>query len=90
MAVLKKVLLNSKNEQLRSYAMEIPKDYRGDTRRLLGLLRENIDEHINIYAVTEAVKGQNQGFTSMSLALEGMISFVRDRLGDDLQVQGWQ
>ena len=90
MAVLKKVLMNSQNEQLRSYAMEIPKDYRGDTRRLLGLLRENIDEHVNIYAVTEAMKGQNQGFTSMSFALDGMISFVRDRLGDDLQVHEWQ
>ena len=90
MAVLKKVLLNSQNEQLRSYAMEIPKDYRGDTRRLLGSLRRNIDEHINIYAVAEAVKGQDQGFTSLSLALEGMIVFVRDRLGDDLQVQEWQ
>ena len=90
MAVLKKVLLNSQNEQLRSYAMEIPKDSREDTRRLLGQFQGNIDEHINIYAVTEAVKGQNQSFTSMSLALEGMISFVRDRLGDDLQVQEWQ
>ncbi len=90
MAVLKKVLLNSQNELLRSYAVEIPKDYREDTRRLLKQFRKHIDEDVNIYSVAKAVRGQSQGFTSLSLALEGMTSFVRDRLGDDLQVHEWQ
>lgn len=90
MAMLKKVLLNSKNTVLQSYAMEIPKDYRNDTRRLLEQLRANIDKDINVYMVAKSVKGQSSGFSSLSFALEGMISFVRDRLKDDFEVQEWQ
>lgn len=90
LAMLKKTLLNSENEVMQSYAFEISKDYRNDTRRLLEKVRSNIDKSINIYAVAESVKGQNEGFSSLSFTLEGMISFVKDRLKDDLEVQEWQ
>lgn len=90
MEVFRRILLNCQNEELRASVLKIPKDRREETRGLLARLQERIEEYVNIHAVEEGVKGQLSGFTSVSLSVEGLIVFVRDRLGEDLEVQDWQ
>lgn len=90
LAAVKTVLTNSAQENLKFYATFIPKDTRDESRRLLRQLRKNIDYEINIYSVENALGGQVAGFTNLSLALEGMITFINDRLADDLEVCDWQ
>lgn len=89
MAVIKRILLNCQNEELRASALKIPKDRREETRERLAKLQERIRECVNIHAVEEGAKGQLSGFTSLSFSLDGLINFVRDRLGDELEVQDW-
>lgn len=89
MEVFRRILLNCQNEELRASVLKIPKDRREETRGLLARLQERIEEYVNIHAVEEGVKGQLSGFTSVSLSVEGLIVFVRDRLGEDLEVQDW-
>lgn len=89
MAVIKRILLNCQNEELRASALKIPKDRREETRERLAKLQERIRECVNIHAVEEGAKGQLSGFTSLSFSLDGLIAFVRDRLGEELEVQDW-
>ena len=89
MVVIKRILLNCQNEELQASALKIPEDRREETRELLVKLQERIEECVNIYAVEEGAKGQLSGFTSLSFSLDGLITFVRDRLGEDLEAQDW-
>lgn len=89
LAVIKKILLKSENENLKACAPLIPTDTRENNRRLLKQFGTNVDNFLNIYAVENAVKTwerSNQGMTSLSLGLDGMIQFVSDRLDDDLEL----
>lgn len=89
LAVIKKILLKSENENLKACASLIPTDTRENNRRLLKQFGTNVDNFLNIYAVENAVKTwerSNQGMTSLSLGLDGMIQFVSDRLDDDLEL----
>lgn len=89
MAVFERILSNCQNEELRANALKIPKDRREETRTCLAKLQERIEECVNIRAVEESAKGQLSGFTSLSFSLDGLITFVRDRLGEELEVQDW-
>lgn len=77
LALIKTVLVKSENIALKDCALLIPADNREYNRRLLGQLRDNVDQNMNIYTF-------NQGLALMSI--EGMIQFVTDRLGDNLEL----
>ena len=77
LALIKTVLTKSENIALKDCALLIPVDNREYNRRLLGQLRDNVDQSMNIYTF-------NQGMALMSI--EGMIQFVTDRLGDNLEL----
>lgn len=79
LALIKAVLIKSENIALKDCALLIPADNREYNRRLLGQLRDNVDQNINIYTF-------NQGLASVSMSLDGMIQFVTDRLGDNLEL----
>ncbi|MFR3728380.1 hypothetical protein [Lacrimispora sp.] len=77
LALIKTVLTKSENIALKDCALLIPADNREYNRRLLGQLRDNVDQSMNIYTF-------NQGVVPMSI--DGMIQFVTDRLGDNLEL----
>lgn len=77
LALIKTVLIKSENIALKDCSLLIPADNREYNRRLLGQLRDNVDQNINIHTF-------NQGLALMSI--EGMIQFVTDRLGDNLEL----
>ena len=77
LALIKTVLAKSEHASLKDCALLIPADNREYNRRLLGQLRDNVDQSMNIYTF-------NQGVVPMSL--DGMIQFVTDRLGDNLEL----
>ena len=79
LALIKTVLVKSENIALKDCALMIPSDNREYNRRLLGQLRDNVGESMNIYTF-------NQGLVSVSMSLDGMIQFVMDRLGDNLEL----
>lgn len=90
LAAVKTVLSNSVKEETRNFALLIPKDAREESRRLLGQLRKNIDHTVTIYSIENALCGQIEGFSGLSLSLDGLLVFVNDRLTDDLEVCAWQ
>jgi len=77
LALIKTVLAKSENIALKDCALLIPADNREYNRRLLGQLRDNVDQSVNIYTF-------NQGMALMSI--DGMIQFVTERLGDNLEL----
>lgn len=79
LALIKAVLVKSENIALKDCALLIPADNREYNRRLLGQLRDNVDQSMNIYTF-------NQGLVSVSMSIDGMIQFVTDRLGDNLEL----
>ncbi|MBE5980349.1 MAG: hypothetical protein E7249_14615 [Paenibacillaceae bacterium] len=79
LALIKTVLVKSENIALKDCALLIPADNREYNRRLLGQLRDNVDQSMNIYTF-------NQGLASVSMSIDGMIQFVTDRLGDNLEL----
>jgi hypothetical protein len=79
LALIKAVLIMSENIALKDCALLIPADNREYNRRLLGQLRDNVDQSMRIYNF-------NQGVSSVSMSLDGMIQFVTDRLGDNLEL----
>jgi len=79
LALIKTVLAKSESIALKDCALLIPADNREYNRRLLGQLRDNVDQSMNIYTF-------NQGLASVSMSIDGMIQFVTDRLGDNLEL----
>lgn len=79
LALIKTVLVKSEHASLKDCALLIPADNREYNRRLLGQLRDNVDQTMNIYTF-------NQGLASVSMSIDGMIQFVTDRLGDNLEL----
>lgn len=79
LALIKTVLAKSESIALKDCALLIPADNREYNRRLLGQLRDNVDQSMNIYSF-------NQGLVSVSMSIDGMIQFVTDRLGDNLEL----
>lgn len=87
LAVIKKVLEQSSDEALAALAVLVPKDNREYSRRLLGQLKTNMDRHINIQAVRDALYSQyNQDFDPVPMGIEGMIQFIADRLNDNMEL----
>lgn len=79
LALIKTVLAKSEHASLKDCALLIPADNREYNRRLLGQLRDNVDQSMNIYTF-------NRGLVSVSMSIDGMIQFVTDRLGDNLEL----
>lgn len=79
LALIKTVLTKSEHPTLRDSALLIPVDNREYSRRLLGQLRDNVDQNMNIYTF-------NQGMTSVSMSMDSFVQFVPDRLGDNLEL----
>ena len=79
LALIKTVLVKSENIALKDYDLLIPADNREYNRRLLGQLRDNVDQSMNIYTF-------NQGLIGVPMSIDGMIQFVTDRLGDNLEL----
>lgn len=68
-------------------------DTREDNKRLLNQLRSNIDQTINPYMVEAGSRGSDSltgGLSGIALGLEGMLNFVTDRLGNDLELVPYQ
>lgn len=89
LAVIRKILLNSKDETLKSYAALVPKDNRERNKELLTQLKGNVNEYININTIQAVHKSWNlfnQGLSSVSMSMSGMAEFVQDRLGDNLEL----
>ena len=89
LALIKTVLVKSEHHILRDCALLIPADNREYNRRLLGQLRDNVDQNINIstlQAVSKSWNSFNQGLTSVSISMDSMAQFVADRLGDNLEL----
>lgn len=79
LALIKTVLAKSENIALKDCALLIPADNREYNRRLLGQLRDNVDQTMNIYTF-------NQGLASVSMSMNSFVQFVTDRLGDNLEL----
>ncbi|WP_349674379.1 hypothetical protein [Lacrimispora sp.] len=79
LALIKTVLAKSENIALKDCALLIPADNREYNRRLLGQLRDNVDQSMNIYTF-------NQGLASVSMSMDSFVQFVTDRLGDNLEL----
>lgn len=79
LALIKTVLAKSENFSLKDCALLIPADNREYNRRLLGQLRDNVDQTMNIYTF-------NQGLASVSMSMDSFVQFVTDRLGDNLEL----
>ncbi|GLB28141.1 hypothetical protein LAD12857_00640 [Lacrimispora amygdalina] len=79
LALIKTVLAKSENIALKDCALLIPADNREYNRRLLGQLRDNVDQTMNIYTF-------NQGLASVSMSMDSFVQFVTDRLGDNLEL----
>jgi len=79
LALIKTVLVKSENTSLKDCALLIPADNREYNRRLLGQLRDNVDQNMNIYTF-------NQGLASVSMSMDSFVQFVTDRLGDNLEL----
>lgn len=79
LALIKTVLVKSENIALKDCALLIPADNREYNRRLLGQLRDNVDQSMNIYTF-------NQGLASVSMSMDSFVQFVTDRLGDNLEL----
>jgi len=79
LALIKTVLAKSESIALKDCALLIPADNREYNRRLLGQLRDNVDQTMNIYTF-------NRGMTSVSMSMDSFVQFVTDRLGDNLEL----
>lgn len=79
LALIKTVLAKSESIALKDCALLIPADNREYNRRLLGQLRDNVDQSMNIYTF-------NQGLASVSMSMDSFVQFVTDRLGDNLEL----
>lgn len=79
LALIKAVLIKSENAALKDSFLLIPADNREYNRRLLGQLRDNVDQSMNIYTF-------NKGLASVSMSMDSFVQFVTDRLGDNLEL----
>lgn len=89
LAVIKNMLLQSKDEILVECAAMIPEDNREKNKNLLHQLRGNVDNYINISAVQGLIKSCdpfNLGVNSVCLGIDGLIQFITDRLGNGLEL----
>lgn len=89
LAVIREILLKSKDETLQSYAALVPVDNRERNKELLLQLKGNVDEFINIntmQVVSKSWNSFNQGLTNVSMSMSSMAEFVQDRLGDNLEL----
>ncbi|GLB27256.1 hypothetical protein LXJ15735_34970 [Lacrimispora xylanolytica] len=79
LSLIKAVLIKSENIALKDCSLLIPADNREYNRRLLGQLRDNVDQSMNIYTF-------NKGLASVSMSMDSFVQFVTDRLGDNLEL----
>lgn len=89
LAVLREILLKSKNKALHECVSLVPLDNREKNKELLAQLKGNVHKYINISAVQSVSRSWNmfnQGLTSVSMSMDSMAQFVQDRLGDNLEL----
>ena len=87
--MIKKAILQGKEENTRKYADLIPADNREHNIKLLRQLSGNVDKYIYINAVFAASKAWNsfnQGLTGVSASMDSMTEFCENRLNDDLSL----
>ena len=87
--MIKKAILQGKEENTRKYADLIPADNREHNIKLLRQLSGNVDKYISINAVFAASKAWNsfnQGLTGVSASMDSMTEFCENRLNDDLSL----
>ncbi len=84
LATIKNIL--PKSEQAADFVGLIPADNREQNKQLLGQVRNNVDQYINVYRIENAMKSSDafQGASSITFAVDGMIEFANTRLTDDL------
>ena len=87
--MIKKAILQGKEENTRKYADLIPADNREHNIKLLRQLSGNVDKYISINAVfvtSKAWNSFNQGLTGVSASMDSMTEFCENRLNDDLSL----
>lgn len=87
--MIRKAILQGKEENTRKYADLIPADNREHNIKLLRQLSGNVDKYISINAVFAASKAWNsfnQGLTGVSASMDSMVEFCENRLNDDLSL----
>ena len=87
-AAIRQLLITSTIPAYQEIALELPEDTRGKNRELLQRLKHNVDTQISDQGVFQLIHGSGRTYeeTVLSLTLEGFISFVDERLDDDLEL----
>lgn len=87
-AAIRQLLITSTIPAYQEIALELPEDTRGKNRELLQRLKHNVDTQISDQGVFQLIHGSGRTYeeTVLFLTLEGFISFVQERLGDDLEL----
>lgn len=88
-SVIETILKNSKNEVWSKGELDIPADNRDKTKTLLMQLRNNIDRYISSNSLNASSKSWNafnQDAIDVSSSMDSMAQFVRDKLGDNLEL----
>ena len=88
-SVIETILKNSNNEVWSKGELDIPADNRDKTKTLLMQLRNNIDRYISSNSLNASSKSWNafnQNAIDVSSSMDSMAQFVRDKLGDNLEL----
>ena len=88
LAVIRQILVNSDNKTWNDCIASIPEDKREKNKELLMQLRSNVNTYINENMIQSILNDWkfNYGLTGVAMSLDGMIQFVSDRLGDNLEL----
>lgn len=89
LAMIKKILKNSNDEAVVSYASMVPEDKRDRNKQLLNQLKCNVDTYMSINTLKTASRAWNsfnRGLTGVSASMDSMAEFVETKLGDDLKL----
>ena len=88
LAVIRQILVNSDNTIWNDCIASIPEDNREKNKELLMQLRSNVNTYINENMIQSILNDWkfNYGLTGVTMSLDGMIQFVTDRLGDNLEL----
>lgn len=87
-AALKEALLGCKNKDAYNLVTLIPMDNRDKHKELMEKFKKNVDDTIDFYAVQcdLSYPSGNLSSTNVAMNLTGMLDFVGNRLGDNLEL----
>lgn len=91
LTAIKNHLMASNNEVVYDLVTLIPMDNRDKHKELMDKFKKNVDDVIDFYAVQcdLSYPSGNLSSTNVALQLLGMLDFVGNRLGDDLELLNW-